>query len=199
MERILREILVALCYTMNKLSSLKHTHTFYFPVSPFPVSLSWFLCVKDKREGVEEVLQHWNPTSLSGQLLLLIMYAIFMHATFPMLAAWFWSLQLQTLGCVLSAYCPVQCVTGRQKDAKNEDSYLPAVCPTHLPPSLWLIQFPSWWGLGTCASWTLNILGTRMWKHCPLPGLCSCQDKYGLYPAAIWYTGLLFGVNEISA
>lgn len=136
MERILREILVALCYTMNKLSSLKHTHTFYFPVSPFPVSLSWFLCVKDKREGVEEVLQHWNPTSLSGQLLLLIMYAIFMHATFPMLAAWFWSLQLQTLGCVLSAYCPVQCVTGRQKDAKNEDSYLPAVCPTHLPPSL---------------------------------------------------------------
>ncbi|OPJ84202.1 hypothetical protein AV530_015675 [Patagioenas fasciata monilis] len=40
------------------------------------VLVSWKIelsyVTEDKRERMEEVLQHWNPTNLSGQLLLLI-------------------------------------------------------------------------------------------------------------------------------
>lgn len=78
---------------------------------------------EDKRERMEEVLQHWNPTNLSGQLLLLIMYAIFMHATFPMLAAWSGacSCRQSFLGCVLSTYWPAQFVSGTATDSKAHD------------------------------------------------------------------------------
>lgn len=79
------------------------------------VPVSWKIgsnyAKEDKRARMEEVLQHWNPTNLSGQLLLLIMYAVLMHATFPMLDPWFaaclcrqrlWAVFFQLTGLCIS-------------------------------------------------------------------------------------------------
>lgn len=199
MERVLREIL-ALCHTMNKFSSLKYTHTFYFPSVSLPsVSVSWFPCVKDKREGVDEVLQHWNPTSLSGQLLLLIMYAIFMHATFPMLAAWFFCLQLQTLGCVLSEYCGSVLQEGKRMPKTKTDTCL--LSAQHICPHFCYLHDFLHGGVSApvqAEHWTYLADECGNIAHRQVCA-CGCQDKYRLYPAAIWYTGLLLGVNERSA
>lgn len=65
--------------------SIRFQACVFLPSVPVSWKIGLSYAKEDKRARMEEVLQHWNPTNLSGQLLLLIMYAVLMHATFPML------------------------------------------------------------------------------------------------------------------
>lgn len=109
----------------------------FLPSVPVSQKIGLSHAKEDKRARMEEVLQHWNPTNLSGQLLLLIMCAVLMHATFPMLAAWFgtclcrqrfWAVFFQLTGLCSLLQEQLQ-IPRHMINTENEDSYLIASLP----------------------------------------------------------------------
>lgn len=109
----------------------------FLPSVPVSWKIGLSYVKEDKRERMEEVLQHWNPTNLSGQLLLLIMYAVLMHATFPMLDSWsgaclcrqrFWAVFFQLTGLCSLLQEQLQ-IPRHMINTENEDSYLTASLP----------------------------------------------------------------------
>lgn len=146
---------------------------------------------EDKRQRVEEVLQHWNPTNLSGQLLLLIMYAIFMRATFPMLAAWsgacsgrqrFWAVFFQLTGLCSLLQEQLQIPRHTIDEKQQKRRLVPACClPNVHLSSLCTYMFSFMEGslhlykLNAEHTWHGHEYGNVAHRH-----ICahSCQDKY---------------------
>lgn len=116
--------------------SIRFQAFIFLPSVPVSWKIGLSYAKEDKRARME-VLQHWNPTNLSGQLLLLIMYAVLMHATFPMLDSWFgaclcrqrfWAVFFQLTGLCSLLQEQLQ-IPRHMINIKNGDSYLTASLP----------------------------------------------------------------------